>query len=703
MIGPVSSTGRAMMASLQQAMSKGMPVDQAVAYVKSMAAQGVAPLTDLYAMLNQVQRLKQPPAQMPQTPPTIKDQINMAAQQRAMQDQAMVQGLGGMNAGVMENPQSFNAGGIVAFAEGSDDVISSGARLPDYTPQQIDLLRERQMIAEQLMRGPVSITDPNYKPPDFIVDSKGRLVPKERVGELIKDIQAEARRAARGDKSALKPTPSPWRSDVDEWKRSQSLGSTSEAPKAPQDAPKRGWAQPGERPSGGIRQLLSRAVPEGALGKAGAAAGLGILGYDAARLAGISNEELRQYYGKEGEGGGFENMLLRGRAFLEAQRPESISMPGLAPAFNVNTGWEDPIAAIRERRKSAAATPAAQAASQASATAQGQTGPVSTGRPPAAATEKDPAQSVAAAYARPAGMLGSMIADEKSRYNEIIKGLNDGTREAQEYDRLVAQAQADKTGPYSEMFGRADEMMQRRMAELDERKKNSFGRALVNAGLAMAAQAAKGGQPGGETQKFLAAAIAGIGGYSEAQQFMKKEIDQSQREYDDMMLRIESAREQGRGELRGAARQRISDLERRADSARTNLQRLSLAQAQLEANREIAGMRAQASAAGAANRAQASQDRFSFTIRKQAEKNLETSGPGIALRTARMSPNPPPNMAQLEQAYEALVQREIARLSNDPNFVRGTQAELAMTTAAPSAEDPYGVNDLISQYTSPAE
>lgn len=93
-----------------------MPPDQAIAYVKSMAQQGVAPLVDLYAMLNQFQRLQQPQAQAPQTPPTVKDQINMAAQQQAQQ-QAMMQGLGGMNAGTMENPQ-FAGGGIIAFQTG---------------------------------------------------------------------------------------------------------------------------------------------------------------------------------------------------------------------------------------------------------------------------------------------------------------------------------------------------------------------------------------------------------------------------------------------------------------------------------------------------------------------------------------------------------------------------------------------------------
>jgi hypothetical protein len=131
MIGPVSGTGRAMMASLQQAMSKGMPPDQAVQYVKSMATQGVAPLTDLYAMMNQFQRLKQQQTRPPQTPPTIKDQLNMLDQQQAMQSgiagmqapppapQPMDRGLGAIDAGRMEYPQ-FAGGGVVALAGGGD-------------------------------------------------------------------------------------------------------------------------------------------------------------------------------------------------------------------------------------------------------------------------------------------------------------------------------------------------------------------------------------------------------------------------------------------------------------------------------------------------------------------------------------------------------------------------------------------------------
>lgn len=133
MIGPVSETGRTMMASLQQAISKGMPVDQAIAYVKSMANDGVAPLVDLYSLMKQFQRMKQQPAQALQTP-NIREQLNMleAAQRQGQSglpaampqrnpEEMMGQGLGGLPAGRMENP-SFAGGGIVAFDDGGTAV-----------------------------------------------------------------------------------------------------------------------------------------------------------------------------------------------------------------------------------------------------------------------------------------------------------------------------------------------------------------------------------------------------------------------------------------------------------------------------------------------------------------------------------------------------------------------------------------------------
>ena len=151
MIGPVSGTGRAMMASLQQAMQKGMPPDQAIQYVKSMATQGVAPLADLYAMMNQFQRLKQQQVQAPQTPPTIRDELNMAEQQQRMQGgiagmqapppapEAMDRGLGAIDAGRMEYPQ-FAGGGVVALANG--DLLGNAEELDiikQFVPEYDDM------------------------------------------------------------------------------------------------------------------------------------------------------------------------------------------------------------------------------------------------------------------------------------------------------------------------------------------------------------------------------------------------------------------------------------------------------------------------------------------------------------------------------------------------------------------------------------
>lgn len=150
MIGPVSTTGRAMMASLQQAMSKGMPPDQAIAYVKSMAKDGVAPLVDLYAMMKQFERLKQPPAQMPQGG-TIRDQLNSL-------DQGMSGGLGGLNAGAMENPQ-FAGGGIIAFQAGGpmpsrwEDVYAqdeAAAKALESEQGREAFMREQEAIRKQL-------------------------------------------------------------------------------------------------------------------------------------------------------------------------------------------------------------------------------------------------------------------------------------------------------------------------------------------------------------------------------------------------------------------------------------------------------------------------------------------------------------------------------------------------------------------------
>jgi len=133
MIGPVSETGRTMMTSLQQAIQKGMPPEQAVAYVKSMAVDGVAPLTDLYSMMKQFQRLKEPQRQMPEGG-TLRDQLNMLENVQ----EPMEQGLGGMDAGAMEAP-SFAGGGIVAFQQGG---VSAAPPMDPSDPNYVKNLME---------------------------------------------------------------------------------------------------------------------------------------------------------------------------------------------------------------------------------------------------------------------------------------------------------------------------------------------------------------------------------------------------------------------------------------------------------------------------------------------------------------------------------------------------------------------------------
>ena len=194
MLGPVSGTGRAMMASLQQAMSNGMPPDQAIQYVKSMATQGVAPMADLYAMMNQFQRLKQQPVQAPQTPPTIRDQLNMAEQQQAQQQMAMQQGLGGLPAPSMEQAQ-FAGGGIVAFEEGGEvNPISYMQKL----------------VREALARGDTETAEEIQASLEDYT-SLGRNLPRISLPErsnLVDLREARAREQYSGAAPAAAPTPS---------------------------------------------------------------------------------------------------------------------------------------------------------------------------------------------------------------------------------------------------------------------------------------------------------------------------------------------------------------------------------------------------------------------------------------------------------------------------------------------------------------
>lgn len=227
MIGPVSETGRTMMASLQQAIQKGMPPDQAIQYVKGMATQGVAPLADLYSMMNQFQRLKQQPTQAPQTPPTIKDQLNIMDQQRQMQPQqgniqqmqagapapqAMDRGLGAIDAGRMEYPQ-FAGGGMVSFAGGGDIVAFQNQGLvPEGKYEFTDDLSSQvpgYMTSDMDIVSFVKAQIPNF---DSLSPEQKAAVLKAKEPEYVRARQARLKLRDRGvvqDAAAAAPTQAP--------------------------------------------------------------------------------------------------------------------------------------------------------------------------------------------------------------------------------------------------------------------------------------------------------------------------------------------------------------------------------------------------------------------------------------------------------------------------------------------------------------
>jgi len=223
MIGPVSGTGRAMMASLQQAIQKGMPPDQAIQYVKGMATQGVASLADLYAMMNQFQRLKQPQTQAPQTPPTIKDQLNMLDQQQQqggiqqMQatsptGQPMDRGLGAIDAGLMQYPQ-FAGGGMVALAGGGDVVAFQNQGLvPEGKYEFTDDLSSQvpgYMTSDMDIVSFVKAQIPNF---DSLSPEQKAAVLKAKEPEYVRARQARLKLRDRGavqDAAAAAPTQAP--------------------------------------------------------------------------------------------------------------------------------------------------------------------------------------------------------------------------------------------------------------------------------------------------------------------------------------------------------------------------------------------------------------------------------------------------------------------------------------------------------------
>jgi hypothetical protein len=214
MIGPVSETGKVMLSSLQGAMSKGMPVDQAITYVKSMAQQGVAPLVDLYSLLKQFERMKQPPASMPQGG-TVKDQLSnlesaMAGGLGGMQPGAMsaapqMQGLASLDAGRMENPQGFAGGGIVAFAEGGQPEERKSITPELYTlPQSYEeLAKQRAAEAARLKTAEGRAALEAEIDADMKARGLGKYAPSLGMREAYAERKGKEAEALAGEEAAL--------------------------------------------------------------------------------------------------------------------------------------------------------------------------------------------------------------------------------------------------------------------------------------------------------------------------------------------------------------------------------------------------------------------------------------------------------------------------------------------------------------------
>ena len=222
-ITPLNPLVRTMLTSLHGAMAKGMPLDQAMTYVKSMAQQGIAPLVDLSAMLRQFEQLKQPETRPMQTG-TVRDQINMASQARnaglgafqmqptqtapqiatqpmmspqmaAPQMAPQASGLASLDAGRMENPQGFAGGGIVAFDQGgvsasTPPIVAANLPKPRSDQERYDF------FANVLKQGYF----PAYQQERDILD---KIEKEEGIGEYAKSLQEEADLLKRQEKRSL--------------------------------------------------------------------------------------------------------------------------------------------------------------------------------------------------------------------------------------------------------------------------------------------------------------------------------------------------------------------------------------------------------------------------------------------------------------------------------------------------------------------
>jgi hypothetical protein len=630
MMGPISTLGRAAEASVQQKQSSGMPPDQAVAYTEQLLLDGISP--DLETMMAQASQLRQMQRKPPQM--TIRDQLNQAYQ-------------GIANLPTPGFQPGFAGGGIVAFASG--DLVDD--MMPRLTPEQIRMQMMRQKAAEGRMGlGSYGIGLENY--PELIedvpegkrvvtniVDDKGNLWHKledgtfrqasgKRLegakiegGRLVYPdrpsiVQREATAYRAGQSSGIRGLPGP---DVTVDRTSGRDVVTDRRPTT---------ATPDVKKPGRISRGLA------ALGPVAVAGGVGAMISDVGERA----------EAQRGEGADTGPVISAGPMGIaysakSAPKPSDIGDMFSSLFSGATLGIFGDREAERAAERKAEAKPEAKPA-----------------------TKPKPSGGGAAVPAKARqGMFDIPIAIETARAT-----LENAVTEDSEYQKLLKRAKAEGTGPFSKMFTEGDRIKTERMEALKKSKEGNFGRTLVAAGLAMAEQAAKGGQPGNEVQKFLTAAVAGLGGYMKAQEFLGQEREKAQKELDKFTLDMEQLREASQGELRGSALKRFENAQARAEKARDNARGLMIVQAQLETSMGLAQAKAASSLQNAQIRAQGQ-------LAAQARKEISESPAYMAAQLKYTQAKSPKEQQDALREMDTLIQRQMQMNMQIPSYMAGIQ------------------------------
>lgn len=549
---PIGTMGRAAQASIQRKMG-AMPPDQAIAYTEQLLLDNISP--DLETMMVQAQHLRQ----MQQKPPqmTIRDQLS-----------EMYKGIAQLPTPGFE--PGFAGGGIVAFANGGP---------PQLTPDQIALQMQRQRAAEAGYRFREALPNMRLSDfPDFIEDApdsvRTQIVDDQgNIWQRGKDGKFRLARPAAGAQgfgiSGLRDVESPMQRDIKAYREGRGFTTAegikpSAAPSGPAaEAPAAATKKPGF-----IRRGIGALAPVAVVGGTGA-------------MIGDVGERAESQRGEGADTGPVIPVGPMGVAYSTKSAPKPSDIGDMFSSLF--SGATLGLFGDREAERAAERKPEAK--------------PAEKPAPKPAAKPADVAGNVVAAKRQ--GIFDIPIAIESARAS-----LESAVTEDGEYKKLLERAEKEGTGPFSKMFTEGDRIKAERLEDLKKRKDSNFGRALVAAGLAMAEQASKGGQPGNEVQKFLASAVAGLGGYMKAQTYLQEELGKSQKEIDKFTMDMEQLREASRGELRGSALKRYNDAQARAEKARDNAKGLMIVQYQMEQAERLAGLKSATTIQAGRERAQ---------------------------------------------------------------------------------------------------